>query len=360
MGGDGGAILFAADSSSRPSKLNNVTVYGNVASGKGGGVFGAILTPEISNSIFWDNLAGGASALTSKQQLDSDWSFQIIHSCIQGFPDTVDSSGNFGVDPLFVDVDGPDGVPGNEDDQFSLTVGSPCLNAGDNTFVFDLSSSDLAGLPRIHAGVVDIGAFENQESPEPVVIEAISSYSEANQVRLVVRFSEVAPQTRALVYRNATPDLAGRTYLWETTLAATSDSLEVIDPSTPFLESRWYTIDFVGADRGLVRAGPVSGMAQEGTVRVLPPAPNPFTSETRFQLVVPADPQGKGTVVGITVYDIQGAAVRTLLHALLDPGPHEVAWDGRNDRGQSISRGIYYLRVSVGTARRSFPIVRLN
>lgn len=67
--------------------------------------------------------------------------------------------GNSAEDPLLVDPDGFDDIPGTEDDNLRLLPGSPAINAGDPAP--DLSpSTDLDGHPRILCDRLDMGAYE--------------------------------------------------------------------------------------------------------------------------------------------------------------------------------------------------------
>jgi hypothetical protein len=57
---------------------------------------------------------------------------------------------------------------------FHLQPNSPCINAGNNSFV--AASTDLDGGPRILGGIVDIGAYEFHSSHAPVA-DASATYT---------------------------------------------------------------------------------------------------------------------------------------------------------------------------------------
>jgi hypothetical protein len=69
--------------------------------------------------------------------------------------------------------------------------------------------------------------------------------------------------------------------------------------------------------------------------------PNPFNPTT----VISFDISGTTGVrqhVSLVVYDARGRRIRTLVDSELEPGTHEVVWDGRNDRGEPASSGLYF------------------
>ncbi|UCF79637.1 MAG: T9SS type A sorting domain-containing protein [Candidatus Eiseniibacteriota bacterium] len=68
--------------------------------------------------------------------------------------------------------------------------------------------------------------------------------------------------------------------------------------------------------------------------------PNPFNPMTRIRFVV----SRSGRVV-LRVFDIGGRPVRTLLDAWRDAKGYEVTWDGRDDMGNPIASGIYFLKL---------------
>jgi hypothetical protein len=68
--------------------------------------------------------------------------------------------------------------------------------------------------------------------------------------------------------------------------------------------------------------------------------PNPFNPSTTIAFDIPGS-SGEKQHVELTVYDIRGRRVKTLLDSDLESGSHKIHWDGRNDRGESVSSGIY-------------------
>jgi len=69
--------------------------------------------------------------------------------------------------------------------------------------------------------------------------------------------------------------------------------------------------------------------------------PNPFNPSTRIAFSV--DRIGD---YDLSVFDVQGRALRTVASGRLDPGPHEVVWDGRDDGGRALPSGTYFARLS--------------
>jgi hypothetical protein len=67
--------------------------------------------------------------------------------------------------------------------------------------------------------------------------------------------------------------------------------------------------------------------------------PNPFHPNTTIHFsMMETGP------VKVTVYDISGKRVRTLVDQTKDAGHHSVVWDGRNDRGETLGSGVYFVR----------------
>jgi len=59
----------------------------------------------------------------------------------------------------------------------------------------------------------------------------------------------------------------------------------------------------------------------------------------------------KADRVEIKVYDVTGRLVKTLADRTFDEGPQSVVWDGTNDQGRTVSRGVYFTQVKYINSR---------
>lgn len=83
--------------------------------------------------------------------------------------------------------------------------------------------------------------------------------------------------------------------------------------------------------------------------------PNPFNPSTRIEFQL-AD-AGK---VSLTVYNVLGQKVRTLVSGELTAGLQSVVWDGKNDAGQAVSAGVYVYELVSGKLRQNRKMLFLK
>lgn len=90
-------------------------------------------------------------------------------------------------------------------------------------------------------------------------------------------------------------------------------------------------------------------------LRLRPPRPNPMTSGATLSFELPRD-----AGVTLRVLDVAGREVRTLAAGRLAAGPHERAWDGRDDRGAALPAGVYVVRMQAAgrTLERRIALIR--
>ncbi len=69
--------------------------------------------------------------------------------------------------------------------------------------------------------------------------------------------------------------------------------------------------------------------------------PNPFNPETVISFSV----LESSVNTEISIFNIKGQKVRTLVNAKLSSGFHTLGWDGKNDVGRSVTSGIYFYKM---------------
>ena len=105
-----------------------------------------------------------------------------------------------------------------------------------------------------------------------------------------------------------------------------------------------------------VRMQPVPGRSapeRNGPHTLLRPStPNPTHRETTVHFTVPV-----AGVVDLGIYNVLGQRIRSLLSQHLAEGDHSVMWDGCDESGEALPPGIFFVRVTQGTATESRRLV---
>ncbi|MDZ4182029.1 MAG: chitobiase/beta-hexosaminidase C-terminal domain-containing protein, partial [Candidatus Cloacimonadaceae bacterium] len=80
------------------------------------------------------------------------------------------------------------------------------------------------------------------------------------------------------------------------------------------------------------------------STRLIGNYPNPFNPSTTIEYYT-----AKAEPVEIVIYNQKGQAVKTFATQTNAKGNHNVQWNGTDDRGQSVSSGVYYFRLKSGS-----------
>jgi len=70
--------------------------------------------------------------------------------------------------------------------------------------------------------------------------------------------------------------------------------------------------------------------------------PNPFTSSTMISFSMNME-----APVVLSVYNIQGRLIRTIVNDVRGTGDHSVPWDGRDELGADVAAGVYLYRLTI-------------
>jgi hypothetical protein len=80
--------------------------------------------------------------------------------------------------------------------------------------------------------------------------------------------------------------------------------------------------------------------------------PNPFNPSTVIPFSVPQRQEVK-----LSIYDVLGQRVRTLVSGSLVPGFHTAVWDGRDELERPVAAGLYFCQLELGAFRQTRKMV---
>jgi len=286
---------------------------------------GANTNAILTNSIIWGN---------DPDQIQGFGTPTITYSDIQ---DGWEGEENIDSDPFFTDPDNGD---------FSLQQGSPCIDAGTADLDGDEDITDYFGTAP------DMGAFEFY-----LAVTGLQYTIESSLVILYwdsienVQYYKLERSTDSLFTENVeTNNLMNNNY--------TDNSLEfnteyfyrvaayVSGFWTDYSNVIFVTLEWVGI---------ANGDEIPTVYKVHQNHPNPFNPVTTLRYELPEDEN-----VNITIYDMIGGQVSTLVSSQQTAGFKSVRWNATNDKGAPVSAGLYLYTIEAGQFRQTKKMVLLK
>ena len=83
--------------------------------------------------------------------------------------------------------------------------------------------------------------------------------------------------------------------------------------------------------------------------------PNPFNPVTTLRYDLPED-----AMVNITIYDMMGRKINTLVSSQQTAGFKSIQWDATNNQGQPVSAGVYLYSIQTGQFSQTKKMVLLK
>ncbi len=83
--------------------------------------------------------------------------------------------------------------------------------------------------------------------------------------------------------------------------------------------------------------------------------PNPFNPTTEIGYSIP-----ENTFVSITIYDVQGRSVQSLVNQNKDVGLHQTNWNGKDEKGISMPAGMYFYTIQTDNFKDTKKMILLK
>lgn len=181
------------------------------------------------------------------------------------------------------------------------------------------------------------------------------------------------PEGDKVTYRAAISDSSGK-ILWtaDTSISTIAISyvqlVEIMQAAELLtLTGSWDVYATDGTDSTWAENGPFKITIDASTLAILiaallpeefalhPAYPNPFNPSTRIRFDLP-----QATPISLIIYDLIGREIARLEEGLLQPGYHEVVWNGRDNLGRPIASGLYFARMVTPAYVKTIKMVLLK
>ena len=333
-------VLLIKWSSSKfeTAPIRNNTIVGN----QGYPVIAMDFACEIKNNILLNGSCGVAAYKLNGYSYDAQVSYNDIWNTSQPYCTTVDTSlgGNIFLDPMFI---------GGDD--YHLQYGSLCIDTGDpNIKDPDSSRSDIG----CYGGAY--GESYTYLDYPPKAPDRLSAVSESTVTILSWKPNTESDLSHYLVYKDTISGFIPDTFKIVGNICNDSSVFRdydfVLGKTYFYRVSAW---DLTGhqSDYSVeleVQATSVDEFVEQEN---RPPMyqlsqnyPNPFNSETIIWYYLP-DVGYQPAEVEITIYNLLGKRVKSLVNGREYPGEHKARWDGKDDSGKEVASGIYFYRLKV-------------
>ncbi len=259
------------------------------------------------------------------------------------FKDTYDN-GSFDTSSGFIHVDPMYNNPDSGD--FRLQAYSSLIDAGDPEILdYDGSRSDIGAL-----GGPGGYFYEYQDMP-PRTPDSLRSIISSDSLIISWRQNTEADFWRYIVNRDTLSNFTP----WAGNIVSEPETSLFVDQNWDRFHNYYYKIAAYDHQGNLSPYSPELEVRNVGvwgeplnipyTTYIESNYPNPFNEATTITFFV-ADIGPKPAQIEIDIYDILGRKILTLLNEKYFPGRYSVPWNGRDERGNSLSSGVYFARIS--------------
>ena len=361
----GGGIFFGTEASQdtvyMPGTFNRLLFVNNWALYGGGGLFLWNATLNLNNSTFVMNEATDNNGETSWQggglAIHSQTSANIVNTIFHdNTPNSIHDGtpnsnfdinysvteeywggdSNMVVDPQFVDIDNYD---------FRLQTESPCIDAGTSDlngdgvqdyFDFNGSAPDLGAIEWVVGAPEFLSSFMDEQDSaviltwNPVVHEDLQYYKLQRSSDSIFSSIDAEHFVTDVTYTDGEVEwnqeyfyrVSAYLGYWTDQSNTTSIILGSLD---------------INEDQPLAES-----------YKVYQNFPNPFNPTTTISYKLPKDSH-----VQITIYDMMGRLVKNLISGYHISGYRTIKWDATNNKGESVSTGMYLYVVDAGEFKQA-------
>jgi len=170
----------------------------------------------------------------------------------------------------------------------------------------------------------------------------------------LIAFNELSPGEIKIAASGNNPD--GETGVFATMVFYVTDAFTE-ETSISITDLTWNEGEMieVAAEMTITYGLGIDGVAIPDVFALHQNYPNPFNPITRINYDLPED-----ALVNITIYDMMGRQVKTLINSEQTAGYRNIRWNATNNTGSPVSAGIYLYMIQAGDFRQTRKMVLLK
>ena len=339
-GGNNGKVIDNSDETSHPIEISNLTIQNGISTGKGGGIslkmVGDLLLKNIRVNNNHAQIGGGIyiEGEGSESFIPTVVHFEnaiISNNSAENYGGGVSLSGDV-ISSIIKNVT----VVNN-----FATNGGGGLQAGSigdyaviaNSIFWNNQPSNVDGMVFPYYSNIDIPVGSNNIYTDPLFVNDSTNFN------LLDGSPCIDGGTEFLVVDLSTYMLPGT--VPDTIININDEDYYGLAPDMGAIEYQ----SILHLDRDLL---PKQYILHQNY-------PNPFNPITSLRYDLPED-----GLVNITVYDMMGRIVKTLVNSSQTAGYKSIRWNATNDRNKPVSAGLYLYTIQAGEFRQTKKMVLLK
>lgn len=199
----------------------------------------------------------------------------------------------------------------------------------------------------------DISWHDACQNPVPVAITSFNAFPTNAGVKLVSTFFSTLSDAKFVnVYRADGRETEFTTLA--TVNAPSNGKFSYIDDTAVSGGSYRYKIGVIEGDNEYM--SPMADIRLPGArVTLSQNVPNPFNPQTSIRFTLPQNER-----VTLAIYNANGQLVKTLASGEKARGTYDITWDGHDSKGNQVSSGVYFYRLSAGKFSETKKMVMLK
>lgn len=240
---------------------------------------------------------------------------------------------------------------------FSIFVNDSPGSASGTTYVTDHTPLPA---PFVEGGVVPTTLWIPEQRTTDVGAARLAATVAGDIVEIDFALTQANAGASARILRSTSEEFSSCALITPESLPIGEGGLHFEDRETEPGLTYWYWVEVRTATGSTFMNGPVSVTTSSAFTATFAraPQPNPMRAAGALRFIVGADAAVGGSAdVVVTLHDVNGRAVRELVHERMGVGEHSIRLNSTDAGGRRLRAGMYYLSFRAGRISQTHKLI---